>query len=58
MPSVEKTNILIDEAVSGLKELGYKNAKINEILPKLNEMKLETSGEYLKEALKLLSSLN
>lgn len=56
MPSVEKNNDLIDEAISGLKELGYKNATINEIIPKLNEIKCETSGEYLKEALKLLAA--
>ena len=55
MPSIEKANSLIDDAIAGLKELGYKNARINEILPKLNECKFETSSEYLKEALKLLS---
>lgn len=55
MPSVEKANSLINECVAGLKELGYKNAIINEVLPKLNQMKFETSGEYLKEALKLIS---
>lgn len=55
MPSVEKANSHIDEAISGLKELGYKNATINEILLKLNELKCETSGEYLKEALKLIA---
>ena len=56
MPSIEKANSYIDDAIAGLKELGYKNAKVNEILPKLNEMKLNSSSEYLKEALKLLSS--
>ena len=54
MTSVQKANSLIDDAVAGLKELGYKMQDINEILPSLNELKLETSGEYLKEALKLL----
>lgn len=55
MPSVEKANTIIEEAIAGLKELGYKNAVINEIIPKLNEMKFETSSEYLKAALKLIS---
>ena len=55
MPSVEKTNSLIDDAVAGLKELGYKVADINAILPKLNECSFETSSEYLKEGLKLLA---
>ena len=56
MPSVEKANSFIEDAIAGLKELGYKNAKIQEILPKLNELELNSSSEYLKEALKLLSS--
>ena len=56
MPSLEKVNNLVEEAIYGLKELGYKNSTINEILPKLNELKLENSGEYLKEALKLIST--
>lgn len=55
MPSIEKNNSMIEDAISGLKELGYKNAVINGIIPKLNELKLDTSGEYLKEALKLLN---
>lgn len=55
MPSVKKANSLIDECVAGLKELGYKNVIINEILPRLNESNFETSSEYLKEALKLIS---
>lgn len=55
MPSVEKANSLIDDAIAGLKGLGYKNSDINNIIPKLNECKYETSGEYLKEALRLLA---
>lgn len=55
MPSDEKANTIIEDATLGLKELGYKNDLINEIIPKLNEMKFETSGEYLKAALKLIS---
>lgn len=55
IPSVEKTNSLIDDAIAGLKGLGYKNADINNIIPKLNECSFATSGEYLKEALKLLA---
>lgn len=54
MASITKANSLIDDAVAGLKELGYKAQDINEILPDLSELKLESSGEYLKEALKLL----
>lgn len=57
MPSIEKANSLIEEAISGLKELGYKNTIINQILPKLNNLKFETSSDYLKEALKMISNL-
>lgn len=55
MPSVEKANSLVEDAIAGLKELGYKVQDINAILPQLNECSFETSGEYLKEALKLLA---
>lgn len=55
IPSVEKASSAIEEAVLGLKELGYKNNLINEILPRLNELKLKDSSEYLKEALKLIN---
>ena len=47
-------NPLIIEALSALKELGYKNSEIKTIEPKLYELNLETSSDYLKEALKLL----
>ena len=49
-----KTDSLIDEAALGLKELGYKKEEINKVLSKLSEYQFETSGEYLKEALRLM----
>lgn len=55
MPSIERVNNAIEEAVLGLKELGYKNSIINEILPKLNEMNFGNSSEYLKLALKIIN---
>lgn len=58
MPSVEKANNAIEEAILGLKELGYKNSIINEILPKLNSLNLNDSSEYLKEALKIINEKN
>ena len=54
MESVVKTNALIDDAVLGLKELGYKVNDINAIVDKLSEYEFETSSEYLKEGLRLL----
>ena len=51
---VIKTNSLVEEAVLGLKEFGYKKAEIDAILPKLSEYQYETSGEYLKQALRLI----
>lgn len=54
MEVTKKANSLIDDAIAGLKELGYKMQDINEILPKLKELNLSSSGDYLKEGLKLL----
>ena len=51
---VIKTNSLVEEAALGLKEFGYKKAEIDAILPKLSEYHYETSGEYLKQALRLI----
>lgn len=56
MASIEKTNALIDEAVEGLKGLGYKAKDINVILPELKKLDLKTSGEYIKKALKMLKN--
>ena len=52
--AVVKTNSLIDEAVLGLKQLGYKSADIDRIYDKLSEYQYESSGDYLKEALRLI----
>lgn len=49
-------NSIIEETISALKTLGYKNESIEKILPELNEIKCENSGECLKQALKLLSN--
>ena len=54
MESVTLKNSYIDDAVLGLKELGYKTADINKILPKLNTYSYESPGDYLKEGLRLL----
>ncbi|MBO7697686.1 MAG: RuvA C-terminal domain-containing protein, partial [Erysipelotrichaceae bacterium] len=51
---VVRTNELIEEAVLGLKELGYKKNDIEAVLPKLSEYQYESSGEYLKQALRLM----
>ena len=51
---VVRTNELIEEAILGLKELGYKKNDIEAILPKLSEYQYESSGEYLKQALRLM----
>ncbi len=54
MPEAEVANSLISEAVEGLKGLGYKQNEINNILPALSNMQCQSSGEYLKQGLKLL----
>ena len=58
MESVTKMNSLLDDAILGLKELGYKVSDINDILPKLSELQFESSAEYLKEGLNLLKNKN
>ena len=55
MESVTAKNSLIEDAVLGLKELGYKAGDINVILPQLSSNVFESSGEYLKEGLRLLN---
>jgi len=58
MESVMNNNVLIEDAVLGLRELGYKVSDINQILPKLTENKYDSSSQYLKEGLRLLKELN
>lgn len=49
-----KNNEKLDEAVLGLKALGYKTYEINDVLPELRKMNDLSVDEYLKEGLKLL----
>ena len=55
MESVTAMNSMIEDAMLGLKELGYKAGDINAILPQLSQNIFESSGEYLKEGLRLLN---
>ena len=55
MLSSIEADTIIDDALLGLKELGYKTADINGILPQLMEKEYATSAECLKEGLRLLS---
>ena len=57
MESQIAVNSMIDDAVLGLKELGYKVTDINTILPELSKCEYESSGEYLKEGLRLLKDI-
>lgn len=56
MQSQIKANALVEDAIAGLKALGYKSQDIDTIIAKLNEAKYETSSEYLKYALSLLNN--
>ena len=44
----------LDEAVRGLKALGYRSYEINAILPDIRKQDLDSADEYLKAGLKLL----
>ncbi|MCR5067547.1 MAG: Holliday junction branch migration protein RuvA, partial [Erysipelotrichaceae bacterium] len=49
-----KNSIALDEAVSGLKSLGYKAYEINTVLPDLRKMDNRSTDELLREGLKLI----
>ena len=49
-----KLNAELEEAVAGLKALGYKAYEINGILPQLQKLDKQSADKYLKEGLKLL----
>ena len=54
LPAQEIANDLVDDAILGLKELGYKVSDINAIVDELRQMELNSSGDYLREGLRLL----
>ena len=49
-----KLNVELEEAVAGLKALGYKSYEINGVLPQLQKLDKQSADQYLKEGLKLL----
>ena len=49
-----KLNAELEEAVAGLKALGYKAYEINGILPQLQKLDKQSADKYLKEGLTLL----
>ncbi|MBO4218179.1 MAG: DUF4236 domain-containing protein [Erysipelotrichaceae bacterium] len=51
----EASAAYVQDAVEGLKSLGYKSAEINRILPQLREKEYQAVDECLKEALRLLN---
>ncbi len=55
MESRIEADTIVDDALLGLKELGYKTADINKILPQLMEKEYATSADCLKEGLRLLN---
>ena len=52
--SVKKENVLLKEAIEGLKSLGYKSFEISQITGELSKLELKSVDEYQKEGLKLL----
>ncbi len=53
--AAESPSPYVQDAVAGLKSLGYKSAEINRILPQLKQLACQSADECLKEALKLLA---
>ncbi|MBQ8994211.1 MAG: DUF4236 domain-containing protein [Oscillospiraceae bacterium] len=56
MESVAAVNLMIEDAALALKELGYKTADINRILPDLMSKQLDSVSDYLREGLRLLDA--
>jgi len=54
--SANKTNPYIDEAINGLKNLGYKTSEIDVVVKGLYKYNYNSSSQYLKEALKALQA--
>ncbi len=51
----DKTNTEFNEAIEGLKSLGYKVFEINSIKKELLESNCQTTSQYLQEGLKILN---
>ena len=49
-----KNNEELDEAIAGLKALGYKAYEINAVVPQLQKLEKTSADGYLKEGLRLL----
>lgn len=47
-------DLMMEDVTSGLINLGYKKSDIEKIIPSLKNMNLNTSSDYIKEALRLL----
>ncbi len=58
MESVVKANEMVEDAIEAMKQLGYKSSELSGIRERLSEYRYETSGEYLKEGLRLLKEEN
>ncbi len=55
MASTVAANIMVEDAALALKELGYKTGDINAVLPELMTMKLDSTSDYIREALQILN---
>ena len=49
-----KNTVALEEAISGLKSLGYKAYEINTVLPDLRKMSNRSTNEILREGLRLI----
>ena len=50
-----KEESIVEDAIAGLKELGYKASDINPLMDKLKKEEYNTAGELIKAALKILN---
>ncbi len=57
MESVVAANLMVEDAALALRELGYRTADINYILPELMSLKLDSVSDYVREGLSILNQM-
>lgn len=57
MESIVAANLMVEDAALALKELGYRTADINYVLPELMSLKLDSVSDYVRAGLSILNEM-
>ena len=57
MESIIAANLMVEDAALALKELGYRTADINYVLPELMSLKLDSVSDYVRAGLSILNEM-